>query len=183
MEEEQKNEMEALQSIYFDEFSLINEGEFTIKIQADETFLDTIYFAILHIRFSPNYPNDLPDLIDIEEFEGLTEEQVHLVLKQLVNVAKESLGMAMIFNLTEALKEFLDTNVEALKEQYRKNHMEEERKKLELENARLIGTKVTLESFTAWKKKFDKEMAMLNSQDMQKLEAKRKKPTGIWNYN
>ena len=75
-------------------------------------------------------------------------------------VAEESLGMAMLFTIVFAGIEWLGETNDRLKRE-----AEEERKKLkeleeEEERKKLEGTKVTIESFLAWKAEFDAEMAV-----------------------
>ena len=75
-------------------------------------------------------------------------------------VAEENLGMAMVFTIVSAGIEWLGETNDRLKRE-----AEEERRKLkeleeEEERKKLEGTKVTIESFLAWKAEFDAEMAV-----------------------
>ncbi|KAI8980959.1 hypothetical protein BDB01DRAFT_724366, partial [Pilobolus umbonatus] len=120
--EEQQNELEALASIYPDEF---------------ERALS------LHVTYTPTYPDTLPEY-DIEQLEGQAEE---------------SIGMAMIFSMVMVMKEELDNIVLDVKRAEEEIIKEARRKEEEAEQAKFMGTKVTVESFMDWKKKFDAEMA------------------------
>jgi len=66
----------------------------------------------------------------------------------------------MTFTLVSHLRESLSTLVRTRAEKRKKVEMEKERIALEEEEARTRGTPVTLESFKAWKLKFDKELAV-----------------------
>jgi len=68
--------------------------------------------------------------------------------------------MAMTFTLVSHLIEQLSSLVRIRADNIAKAEMEKERLALEEEEARTSGTPVTLESFLAWKSKFDKELAL-----------------------
>merc|ERR1712025_1422806 len=89
--------------------------------------------------------------------------------------AEENLGMAMVFTIVSAAIEWLGEKNEQLKRE------EEEEKKrikdLEEEEGRkkLEGTKVTIESFLAWKAEFDAEMrAKKGIKELSKKEKEKK---------
>ena len=66
--------------------------------------------------------------------------------------------MAMIFTMVMAMKEELDNIVLDVKRAEEAEIEERKRKEEEAEQAKFNGTKVTVESFLEWKKKFDAEM-------------------------
>lgn len=66
--------------------------------------------------------------------------------------------MAMIFTMVSIIKEELDNIVLDVKKAEEEIINEKRRKEEEAEQAKFLGTKVTVESFKAWKKKFDAEM-------------------------
>merc|ERR1719186_1640563 len=87
------------------------------------------------------------------------DEQLDELKKHMKEVVDETMGMPMVFTIVSAVMEWLGETNDRLKfeaeEAIRKQkdlEEEEERKKLE-------GTKVTIESFLAWKAEFDAEMA------------------------
>jgi len=71
----------------------------------------------------------------------------------------------MTFTLVSHLREQLSQLVRSKLEEQRQRDSEKERLTLEAEERRTIGTPVTVESFKAWKEKFDKELAIKKSQE------------------
>lgn len=69
------------------------------------------------------------------------------------------MGMAMIFTMVMTMKEELDNIVLDVKKAEEEELLEKKRKEEEAEQAKFNGTKVTRESFLAWKKTFDAEIA------------------------
>ena len=86
--------------------------------------------------------------------------------------------MAMIFTLVSVALDWLTQNHE---EKVTKAKEEKERKQTEAEEAerkRFEGTRVTVETFMAWKAKFDAEMAELKRIEEKKREAEGKNAGG-----
>ena len=84
------------------------------------------------------------------------------------------MGMAMIFTLVSVALDWLTQNHE---EKLEKAKEEKERKQTEAEEAerkRFEGTRVTVETFMAWKLKFDAELAELKRIEEKKREAEGK---------
>ncbi|KAI8146841.1 hypothetical protein BJV82DRAFT_509369, partial [Fennellomyces sp. T-0311] len=134
--EEQQNELEALQSIYPEEF----RGALALRV-----------------KYTPTYPDELPEY-SIEVTDGrLTDAQKER--------AEESLGMVMIFTMASLAKEELNQILEDSQRSREEADIERQRKEEEIENARFRGTKLTWERFQEWKVKFDKEMADKESEE------------------
>jgi hypothetical protein len=66
--------------------------------------------------------------------------------------------MAMIFTMVMAMKEELDNIMLDVQKAEEEIVNEKRRKEEEAEQAKFVGTKVTVENFMAWKNKFDAEM-------------------------
>ncbi|KAI8070701.1 ubiquitin-conjugating enzyme/RWD-like protein [Gongronella butleri] len=163
--EERQMELEALESIYPDEYQPISDTEFTISIYPDEQDNDTQYGVSLRVKYTPNYPDELPEF-EIKDLEGtLSEEQHTQLMNELRQAGEESLGMAMIFTMASYLKDQLNELVMASQRIVQQAADEARRKVEEAENAKFHGTKVTLERFIEWKKKFDKEMAAVDEKE------------------
>jgi len=73
--------------------------------------------------------------------------------------------MAMTFTLVSHLREQLSKLVQSKADELERVEKEKERIALEAEEARTRGTPVTPETFTAWKIKFDKELALKKTQE------------------
>ncbi|XP_038048027.1 RWD domain-containing protein 1-like [Patiria miniata] len=173
-QEEQTNEIAALESIYPEEFSVLSDDphSFRITVRSEDTGNeeDEIYSATLEFTYTPTYPDEAP-LYEVTEDGNVEEEDRDKITEILQQQIEENLGMAMVFTLVSATQEFLNNKVDedqrVQMEEKRQQEEEEDRVKEE-EAQKLKGTLVTIESFLAWKDKFDQERLM----------AKKKKTTG-----
>jgi len=129
------------------------------------------------VEYPDEYPETLPNL-SLQVLEGsLDEEEIDQLMKELLSIGEENLGMAMTFTLVSHLREKLPKLLQAKLARLEEAERETERLELEVifhystlimyhqyhspkaEEARTRGTPVTQESFLVWKVKFDKEMA------------------------
>ncbi|KAJ3339793.1 hypothetical protein HDU93_007792 [Gonapodya sp. JEL0774] len=138
--------------------------------------------VILHIELPPTYPEVAPEL-SFTSFSclGASETEESALLEELRALALENLGMASSFTLTSHLKDRLEDILRGKIDE--RNRADEERFRIaeEVERKRLEGTKVTPESFAAWRAKFEREMAELAKQAMKGAQAqdtKKLKPSG-----
>jgi len=154
-------EFEVLESIYPSELSKISETEIRIDVEPDDLSdgEDPVKLA-LNVKYGEGYPDELPGL-SAEPIEGdIEDDELDHLLDGLRTLGEENLGMAMTFTLVSHLRERLSDFVRSRADRKRHEESEKERLLLEAEEARTRGTPVTRESFTAWKIKFDKEMAV-----------------------
>jgi hypothetical protein len=133
----------------------------------------------LFVTYTPTYPDELPEY-EIEALEGQIPssylEKIKTLVKAAVSLlnngihfifidtlyffqAEESIGMAMIFSMVMVIKEELDNIKLDAQRAEEEVANEKRRKEEEAERAKFTGTKVTLESFMAWKNDFDAELA------------------------
>lgn len=173
--EEQNNEVEALESIYPEEFELLSaepHHKFTILVKSSNYVGTTEEdedepeepepgaCLTLCFEYTPKYPDD-PPLMEIEEPDNVEEEDLPALRSLLEEQFEECAGMAMVFTLVSAAQEWLNTFVE---DRVRKEEEEVERKKEEQEERErkvFEGTRVSVETFMTWKAKFDAEMSAL----------------------
>lgn len=131
----------------------------------------------LNFEIVEKYPEVGP-LIEIEELGESLNESDRIELNELIEKEiANNLGMVMAFVLISNVNEWLQRKCENFEQ---RKIEEQERKKREAEEAelrRFEGTRVTIETFMAWKRKFDAEMAELERQK-QKDEGSNKKFTG-----
>ncbi|KHN75068.1 RWD domain-containing protein 1 [Toxocara canis] len=124
----------------------------------------------LVLRLSAEYPDVIPD-IELFGLDGLfTEERIQRVIRGLLTVAEENVGMPMAFTVVSALQDHMCSLVE---EKNMEKERDEEKKKEEeeaLAKKKFEGTRVTTESFMAWKRKFDAEMRALKEKEIMELE-------------
>ncbi|XP_069139996.1 RWD domain-containing protein 1-like [Argopecten irradians] len=167
--EEQNNEIEALESIYPDEITVLSiepHHVFTVDIKSQEISdpyntdeaPEPTAECTLQFSYVENYPEE-PPVFEITEYENLEEDQIETLNSLITENIEESLGMVMIFTIVSAVQEKLTEIVE----ESRKKRIEdaEAAKKLleEQEMKKFEGTRVTIETFLAWKAKFDAEMS------------------------
>jgi len=180
-EEEQELEIEALQSIFEEgkEFTSISKKEFAIKLLPFPGGEEENHVEVtLHVTYTEAYPDEAPEW-KLEDVKGLSDEKLELLRQRIEESIEASLGMAMIYPVTEACQDFLKENNQkelSMHEQMMLRQAEDEdddeeegeeddeeeeepewkgltEKTLCAENER-----ITAESFGAWKVKFDAEM-------------------------
>ncbi|XP_067305705.1 RWD domain-containing protein 1 [Pseudorasbora parva] len=165
--EEQRNELEAIESIYPDSFTVLSEKptSFTITVTSDAGEDDETVEVTLKFTYVENYPDEPPlwEIFSQENLEDSDNEEILTLLKQQ---AEENLGMVMIFTLVTAVQEKLNEIVDQIKSRREEEKERKERKEREAEEAEKFafqGTVVTIENFLSWKAKFDQEMIELKS--------------------
>jgi len=111
-EEDQKSELEALESIYYNELEIIEtEPRISFKIAiSTEEFNETQdgLFCELQFTLPIKYPDESP-LIEIEN-DNFEDSSVNKkLLESLKAMVEENLGMEMIFTLVAGAQELLNT--------------------------------------------------------------------------
>lgn len=161
----------------------LGDGEFRITINPDEQDSSAPLVVGLRIKYTPTYPEEIPEM-SLEILEGSLENNEHdKFCNDLMNMAQDSIGMAMVFTLLSSLKDSLTTFVIERQEQRRQAEEDRIRKEIEAENAKFQGTKVTIASFLEWKENFEreiseKEKATKSLAVLKKEEMKKHKLTG-----
>uniref|UniRef100_A0A6M2E527 RWD domain-containing protein n=1 Tax=Amblyomma tuberculatum TaxID=48802 RepID=A0A6M2E527_9ACAR len=168
-QEEQKNEIEALESIYPSELEIVETDPyhaFTIDIKADasEGPEDEQMSVKLKFTYVPRYPEEGP-LIEAVEYENMTEEDIDALMTILKEQVQENVGMVMIFTLVSASTEWLNQHTETVKFNKAEAKRIQKEKDEEAERVKFEGTRVTVESFLAWKSKFDAELEEIRNKD------------------
>lgn len=174
-ESEQSMEMEALEAILMDDLQPYSGTlptpwtthaptyKVTIKPEEDQDE-DAAHIFELLFAHTPTYPDE-PPCLRLRSAKGISDSDVNKVQELLETEAQNSLGMAMVFNLVNAAREWLQNH--ALGSTEPEDDPETARKKAEEAEeakraaARAHGTMVTVETFNAWKLKFEAEMAAL----------------------
>lgn len=160
-QEEQRNELEALESIYPEEFTVVEEPScFRIETFCEdpgEEHEDCKVSACLQFTYVETYPDAVP-LIEIASCEGLEDELVEQLREFLLQQAEENLGMVMVFTLVSAAQEKLNEYVEELKRRKEEEKIRKQREEEEREKAVFTGTHVNYETFMKWRIAFEKEI-------------------------
>lgn len=101
------------------------------------------------------YPDE-PPLVNIKSVRGIKPDDLTSLKEKLDQEATENLGMAMIYTLLDSAKEWLT-------EKYGQNAGDEEPDETEEPAEEVIiphGEAVTVESFMAWRERFEAELAL-----------------------
>ncbi|XP_016378879.1 RWD domain-containing protein 1 [Sinocyclocheilus rhinocerous] len=160
--EEQRNELEAIESIYPDSFTVLSEEptSFTITVTSDAGENEETVEVTLKFTYVEKYPDE-PPLWEIFSQENLEDSDTEDILTLLKQQAEENLGMVMIFTLVTAVQEKLNETIDQIKNRREEEKLRKEREAEEAEKRAFQGTVVTIENFLSWKARFEQEMAEL----------------------
>lgn len=166
--QEQEMEIEALEAILMDEFKELHPSEsglntsgrcfqITLSPQEDEEDESTTMPVQLGLIFShtEKYPDE-PPLLNVTSIRGIPGEDLKILRERLQQEASENLGMAMVYTLVTSSKEWLserfgqESSIEIAEA--------EERAKEDIIVPH--GEPVTLDTFLAWRERFEAEMAL-----------------------
>lgn len=178
--EEQRNELEAIESIYPDSFTVLSEDptSFTITVMSDAGENGETVETTLKFTYVEKYPDE-PPLWEIQSQENLEDQDMEEVLTLLQQQAEENLGMVMIFTLVTAVQEKLNEIVDAIKTRQEEEKRRKEKEAEEAEKKAFQGTVVTIENFLAWKATFEQEMSEIRKKRQKEEEqAGKNKLTG-----
>lgn len=201
--EEQQQEIEILQSIYPDEFEQVDETHFNITLRL-ETTSERTHILVLHVEYPDEYPEVVPGLsieVDVEEPEQLYEaeedsdeedtkpviiselvefddDDVETFTQRLNDEAVEQVGMPSVFSLCSSLKEIAEELFDEKVAERQKVHDEELLAKEREEQKKFYGTKVTRETFEAWRTQFREETDVDKRVEIRKQEYHKGKLTG-----
>ncbi|XP_057526619.1 uncharacterized protein LOC130805843 [Amaranthus tricolor] len=166
--QEQEMEIEALEAILMDEFREIHSGEsglntsnkcyhITISPQDDDEDHSSTLPVQLALIFShtEKYPDE-PPLLDVRSIRGIPTEDLRTLKLKLVQEATENLGMAMVYTLVTSAKEWLSGR-------FGQDGDVEDAADDEMAKDEIIvphGEPVTVETFLAWRERFEAEMAL-----------------------
>ncbi|KAM4694686.1 RWD domain-containing protein 1 [Discoglossus pictus] len=158
--EEQRNELEALESIYADSFTVLSTSpaSFSITVSSDAGEEDENVEVTLKFTYAECYPDEAP-LYEILSQENLEDVDASGVLSLLEQESQENLGMVMIFTLVSAVQERLNEVVDQIKTRREDEKLKKEKEAEEAEKVRFHGTPVTIENFLSWKATFEAEVA------------------------
>lgn len=157
--EEQRNELEALESIYADSFTVLSASPASFSITVSSEAEEEEENVVLSLKFTyvGRYPDEAP-LYEILSQENLDDSDTSGVLALLHEQAQENLGMVMIFTLVSAVQDKLNEIVDQIKTRREEEKLIMEKEAEEAEKVRFHGTPVTIENFLSWKAKFDVEL-------------------------
>ncbi|CAL1360675.1 unnamed protein product [Linum trigynum] len=166
--QEQEMEIEALEAILMDEFKEIHSSEsglntssrcfqITITPQDDDIDQSTTTPVQLGLIFAHTgkYPDE-PPLLNVTSIKGVQPSDLKKLKEKLVQEASENLGMAMIYTLVSSAKDWLS-------DLYGQDDENDDTEDLEAIKDDVIiphGEPVTVETFIAWRERFEAELAL-----------------------
>nr|XP_023024266.1 RWD domain-containing protein 1 [Leptinotarsa decemlineata] len=175
--EEQKSEIEALESIYYGDFEILSADppyRFSIPIKTEEYEPDseTGLSCNLVITYTPKYPEEAP-IIEIENSENFEEHYEQKILDYLMEQVEENLGMVMVFTLVSSAQEWLNVKYEETKREKEERAARKLLEDEEAERKRFEGTRVTVETFMKWRKNFEDDMGITKKREIADKEGKK----------
>lgn len=178
--EEQNGEIEALESIYYGDVTIITTEpfhKFSIPIKSEQYDADTENGLSCNLIFTytTKYPEESP-CIEIEDAINLDDKHQQEILEYLEEQAKENIGMVVIFTLVSAAQEWLNSKWDDIKNFQDEEKVRKEKELEELERKKFEGTRVTVESFLVWKNKFEDDLGIKKRRET--IEKENRKLTG-----
>ncbi|XP_057976924.1 uncharacterized protein LOC131164029 isoform X4 [Malania oleifera] len=166
--QEQEMEIEALEAILMDDFKEIHSGEsglntsnrcFQVTLspqddEADESVTTPVQLALI-FSHTEKYPDE-PPLLNVKSLRGIPAGDLKILKEKLEQEASENLGMAMVYTLVTSVKEWL---CERFCQDDSATNAEED----DTEKDDVIvphGEPVTVDTFLAWRERFEAELAL-----------------------
>ncbi|XAR49960.1 hypothetical protein NMG60_11004149 [Bertholletia excelsa] len=166
--QEQEMEIEALEAILMDEFKEIHSSEsglntsnrcfqITICPQDDDAYQSAATPVRLALIFShtEKYPDE-PPLLNVKSLKGIQAADLIILKEKLEQEASENVGMAMVYTLVTSAKEWLSEKF--AQETGEENAEDEESAKDDIIVPH--GEPVTVDTFLAWRERFEAELAL-----------------------
>jgi len=172
---EQKEELDILQSIYMEEIQVLNNvAPFKFLVHC-RPYLDHSlkgdldrFTVKVEMELSDHYPNDCPKVEIKHHIDKVSNSDVQRVYEMIKSTAEQLKGGAMLFEIIESIRTWLQTSVvdpELRPKKLKKRNLNDEfglDEDFEYEpvinlTKKETYTPVTKESFLEWKKKFDEE--------------------------
>nr|XP_043636069.1 RWD domain-containing protein 1 isoform X1 [Erigeron canadensis] len=166
--QEQEMEIEALEAILMDEFQEIHPSEsglntsnrcfqITLSPQDDETDESSTTPVQLGLIFShtEKYPDEIP-LLNVKSIRGIHNSDLKVLKEKLEQEASENLGMAMIYTLVSSAKDWLS-------ELFAQDNVDDSVEEAVSKKDEVIvphGEPVTVDTFLAWRDRFEAELAL-----------------------
>ncbi|KAK9069723.1 hypothetical protein SSX86_010117 [Deinandra increscens subsp. villosa] len=174
--QEQEMEIEALEAILMDEFEVLTliylpeihpseSGlntsnrcfQITLSPQDEETDESSTTPVQLGLIFShtEKYPDEIP-LLNVKSIRGIHTSDLKVLKEKLEEEASENLGMAMIYTLVSSAKDWLS-------ERFAQDADDDDDDEDVAEKDEVIvphGEPVTIDTFLAWRDRFEAELAL-----------------------
>ncbi|KAJ8927911.1 hypothetical protein NQ314_019541 [Rhamnusium bicolor] len=175
--EEQKSEIEALESIYYGDFEILSsepQYKFLIPIKTEEyeSESENGLSCDLVITYTSKYPEEAP-IIEIQNPENFEDDYESNLLRYLDEQIVENLGMVMVFTIVSSAQEWLNVKWEETKKDKEERAARKLKEEEEAELKRFEGTRVTVETFMKWKRQFEDDMGITKKREIAEKEGKK----------
>lgn len=191
-QEQQQDEIEALQSIYPDEFELISDVspvQYKLNIPLvptdnfddDDDNGDEVPRVEVHVSIPDDYPEDASPSLSLQSTD-IKRDLLDQLSDFLRETCEENSGDVVIFTLIQSAQEWYEEHLESQQEDKDdqdsnlNRHMTDQEAKFSTDA--FVGTPVTKDNFVEWKNKFDAEMAQLREEQHKKRMSKGAKQYG-----
>eukprot|EP00833_Pecoramyces_ruminatium_P017910 jgi/Orpsp1_1/1191942/evm.model.d7180000089539.1 len=195
--ERQNLECEALQAIFMDDYSSLENNYTAWKVKSKyPTFKihlapldinndEEIYVSIdLVVKFTPLYPDAIPELY-LKNGKGLSDNEIDDLTNTIKNLARELLGNEMIYEIAQCIEEYLTEHnkkeISAYEEMLKRQEVDEKKKqekelfekqKISMEEEEKIRTKnekldIAIKEALAKKQSLMKEEKLKRKMQMQ----------------
>lgn len=144
----------------------------TEEFQVDEP--DNGLACKLVFTYTEKYPDTAP-VIEVEDPVNF-DEDYHLderLIEHINEVVTENLGMEMIFSLVSSAQEWLNQRHDEMKQAKEEEVQKKLDEKEEEERKKFEGTRVTVETFMAWKNQFELDIGIAQKREKAGLENKK----------
>ncbi|KAG7399586.1 hypothetical protein PHYBOEH_008581 [Phytophthora boehmeriae] len=198
--EEQAMEVEALEAIYMEDFTKLSEDplSFQVRVVPNQDGENNFVAMTLKADIPATYP-DVEPTLEIILNKGLSDRQHKDMKELLAQQIEENMGMAMMYTLCEAVREYLVENnregndgsehqemlrrmeMRKKKEEKVEAEKEEEAMARSHEKQAFHGTPVTVESFAAWREKFEAEMRKTTTKSVKDEASTKLSGRQLWN--
>ncbi|KAF1791968.1 Ubiquitin-conjugating enzyme/RWD-like [Phytophthora cactorum] len=106
-------EVEALEAIYMDDFTKLSDEPLTYQVHVvpNQDGENNFVALLLKAEIPDTYPDVEPKLvIEVLVKKGLADRQVKEIKELMAQQIEENMGMAMMYTLSEAVREYLVEN-------------------------------------------------------------------------
>lgn len=186
LREEQAAELEALEAIFGDDYSLLEEptkmagARFQVELADDADNNVRIHLVFTH---TPKYPHERV-LVVVNALSGVSGSRRKVLQTHLDSVAEDSIGMPAAYSICEAARDWLAEHVvggvddddgkgqdEASKFETLDTTQQE---RVEIISSKSVGTPVTIENFQQWRENFLQDLKASKTKEQIELETNTK---------
>jgi RWD domain/DRG Family Regulatory Proteins, Tma46 len=118
------------------------------------------------------YPDEAP-FIEIEDPVNFADGFEKELLDYIGQIVEENMGMEMGFTLVSSCTEWLNLKWDKVKADMQEEKEQAKRLQDEAERKKFEGTRVSVETFMAWKKEFDLDMGITEKREKALIDSKK----------